>query len=140
MPTQAQITSWLNKLVSNLPSTEITYKRGATSITITNAVIGKTLFDVQDSYGAVQTDKSTDFIFAFSEIAATLGKPDRGDTITYTQNDLTYTHEVISPEYEFSDAYETLIRVHTKRVYDFDHVTDSNSNQVVNSSDAIVVA
>lgn len=86
------------------------------------AVIGKTIFRLDNGYGIHERIESRDFLIATDKYAfdgeATL--PDRGDRIRKTKGAETFVYEVMAPGREpawrYSDAFRTLLRIHTKHI------------------------
>lgn len=112
---------WLAGQLKAHAGREVVYRRGAESAAVT-ATIGRTEFETIDEHGAVGKWEARDYLIHAADLllggAAVL--PERGDRIEETQGNQTFVYEVLAPSNEpvwrYSDAYRTLLRVHTKHV------------------------
>jgi hypothetical protein len=109
--------AWLAGRRTKFLSRPVTYCRGADSVAV-QATVGKTVFEVDDGSGVLETFESRDYLVAAANLV--LGgaavKPQRGDRIT----DGGKVYEVMAPGKEdvfrFSDPYGVTLRIHTKQV------------------------
>ena len=99
----------------------VTYRRGSDTVDLA-ATIGRTKFEVDDSYGAIERYESRDFLVLAEELilGGALRLPERGDRIDEAVGTTTYVYEVCAPGKEppwrFSDAYRQTLRIHTKLI------------------------
>lgn len=113
---------WLAEKLKTHTSRSVVYRRGADEVTV-QAVIGRTLFKLNDGYGGIRMEWSDrDFLIVAADLVLG-GKqvyPERGDKILETAGAKTYTYEVLAPgrepEWRWSDPYRTIIRIHTKQI------------------------
>jgi hypothetical protein len=103
----------------------ITYTRGAQSLTITTAWVGRTVFRMDNvmDVGAFVSYGERDYLIPVEELATLTGPagtPAQGDRITETINGTAMTFEALAPAGEpawrLGDARRTWFRVHCKRV------------------------
>ena len=104
---------WLRDQTLGALSVPVVYRRGdgdGDEKTI-RAVIGTTLFQAEDSYGAVVSSEARDFLVSADELPE---EPRKGDVVVWD----TAIYEVMAPAGEpcwrWSDAYHTMRRIHTK--------------------------
>lgn len=111
--------TWLEDQRHQHMTRAVTYFRGASSVTL-QATIGKTVFDQQDQFGAVQRTESRDFLVRAVDLV--LGGqetlPQQGDRIVESGGAPSLLYEVVSigaePPFRFSDPERTTLRIHTK--------------------------
>lgn len=95
----------------------VTVSRGATTITVSNAIQGTT----QKGPLGEDTEATVDFADWLIPVASyTLGTPAVGDTIARTVNGVTYTYTVESMDYgqspwDWSDTAKTQYRIKTRK-------------------------
>lgn len=117
----AGLSSWLNDQLEAVDGQSATYIRGAKRTTIT-VVPGSTLFAVSSPDLKARVIRGdADFLFPRSYLDdAGFGVPQKGDRMTLTLNGESCTFEASTPTGErvwrFSDAAETQIRLHMRRV------------------------
>lgn len=98
-----------------------TYARGDDSVTLT-AGRGRTTFNVDNGQGVMVTVESHDFLIATADlkIADVAALPERGDQITETVDETTYTYEILElngePAWRYSDEFRQQLRVHAKLI------------------------
>ena len=113
--------AWLAEQQLKHASRTVQYVRGEDSVYV-NAVIGRTLFEVEDAYGVVERTESRDFLIPASDLLldGSVVLPERGDRIRETQSQKVYVYEVMAPGKElawrYADSFRRLLRVHTKQV------------------------
>ena len=116
-----QASSWLAGQRTKFLSRTVVYCRGDVSVEV-QASIGKTTFDIDDGYGAVESWESRDFLIAAANLVLSGVDvlPVAGDRINEVQDGLTFVYEVLAPGKEpcwrYSDPYRTTLRIHTKQV------------------------
>ena len=100
----------------------VTYRRGASSVEL-RAARGKTEYDQTYADGRVERVQADDFLIATADLmfAGVAFTPLRMDTIEIVEADgKTRTYQVLSPgdepEWKYSDAGRTSVRVHTKQI------------------------
>lgn len=88
------------------------YRRGENSASIM-AIPGTKLFRVNNEFGVSTVVQSSDFIVRASDIGS-FSRPKRGDKIIFNSS----AYEVLEPGgepcWEWSDAKQSLYRIHTK--------------------------
>ncbi len=95
----------------------VTVSRGASTITVSNAIQGET----QKAPLGADTEATVDFADWLIPVASyTLGVPEIGDTITRTVNGVAYTYTVESMDYgqspwDWSDTAKTQYRIKTRK-------------------------
>jgi hypothetical protein len=103
-------------------SRPVRYRRGEDSIEVA-ATVGKTVFEIDDGYGAIERFESRDFLIAAADLALSgeYFEPQAGDIIAETVGQQTLVYEVLAPGKEpcwrYSDPYRRTLRVHTKQVH-----------------------
>jgi len=124
-----QASSWLAGQRTKFLSRTVVYRRANDSVPVA-ATIGKTTFDIDDGYGAVESWESRDFLIATADLVlgGTAVLPAAGDRISEVQDGpstgsgqaQTFVYEVLAPGKEpcwrYSDPYRMTLRVHTKFV------------------------
>ena len=116
-----QAVDWLDgQRVAHL-SKPVTYRRREDSLEVA-ATVGKTVFEIDEGYGAIERFESRDFLIAAAELAlnGTPFEPQAGDLIAETVGQQTLVYEVLAPGKEpcwrYSDPYRRTLRIHTKQV------------------------
>ncbi len=123
---------WLAEKMMTTDGFTVGYKRAGTGNATfpVPAVVGRTVFDVDEGYGQITRFESRDFLINKSDLIGPGfnedDMPTRGDRVmeTVTETSLgetvVYTYEVMAPSgqavWEYADAFRNLIRVHTKLV------------------------
>ena len=113
---------WLGGMRQAHLSRPVTYRRGEDSIEVA-ATVGKTVFEIDDGYGAIERFESRDFLIAAADLALNGEpvEPQAGDIIAETVGGGTLVYEVLAPGKEpcwrWSDPYRRTLRVHTKQVH-----------------------
>ena len=117
-----QASAWLGGMRSAYLSHPVTYSRGADSVQV-NASIGRTVFEIDDSCGAVESWESRDFLIAAADLVLAIAGnvlPAAGDRISDVEGGQTFVYEVMAPGKEpcwrYSDPYRATLRIHTKQV------------------------
>lgn len=116
--------AWLSGVLKDHVSQSIVYSRGESSVTIPDATVGRTEFEVIDQNQQLVRAESRDFIFDVSELvlASVVSLPEQGDLIVETIGSETWTYEVMAPlprtpPWRYADPpYHSRLRVHTKLV------------------------
>jgi len=99
----------------------VTYCRGGQSVEV-QATVGRTVFEIADTYGLVERSESRDFLVTAADLvlAGQAVLPERGDQVREAQGDKVYVYEVMAPgkepHYRFSDVYRRTLRIHTRQV------------------------
>lgn len=112
---------WLQDQRHRHLSRMVVYRRGAETAQLA-ATIGRTKFEIDDGYGAIERYESRDFLVLAEELV--LGGiavlPDRGDRIEETVGLTTYVYEVCAPgkapPWRYSDSYRQTLRIHSKLI------------------------
>ena len=116
-----QASAWLDWMRVKHLARPVTYCRGEQSVEV-QATVGRTVFQVADTYGVVEQSESRDFLILACDLvlggAVTL--PERGDRIREAQDGKTFVYEVMAPgkepHYRFSDVYRRTLRIHTRQI------------------------
>lgn len=95
----------------------VTATRGATTITVSNAVQTKTNFEVLEGSGLAAVVESVEWLVKVSDW--TLGEPALGDVIVRKIGSTSYTYTVECPgqgvnHFEYSDTSRTQYRIRTR--------------------------
>ena len=112
---------WLQDQLTVHASNAIVYRRGNETVSLV-AVIGRTLFEVDDGFGILTNVESRDFLVRAADLVLDLSPtlPERGDRIEETVGTTTFVYEVMAPGKEphvrYSDPYRKTLRIHTKQV------------------------
>lgn len=113
--------TWLFEQQRTSDGVDITYRRGAASVSIT-AVIGQTEFASEIDEQSQATWVARDYLIASADliIEGLQTLPQTGDTIEEEIGGKAITYEVLSMTsgqcYSFQDVQETELRVHTKKI------------------------
>lgn len=111
--------AWLAGKLASHAATSITYRRGASSVSIF-ASFGRTVFEVVGNDNAVTRFTSRDFLFAAGDLDFGSGPvdPRRNDLVTATIAGVERTFQVLDVNGVcFSkDAQGVMLRVHTKEI------------------------
>ena len=115
----ANATTWLNQQIQAAAKVTVTYTRGAESITITTAVVGRTVFASNVEGGARIEFGDRDYLIPVDDL--TFGEPAIGDRITETVDGTAKIFEVLTPDtgepaWRYSDPQHTVWRLHVKQV------------------------
>jgi hypothetical protein len=100
---------------------DVVYVRGVDSIPI-KALIGKTIFRVDNGYSLYERYESRDFITLASGLvlASVQLEPQAGDKIRETVGAIVFIYEAMAPSGEacwrYSDSFRRIMRIHTKLV------------------------
>jgi len=116
-----QSSAWLDDQRVRRLSRAVSYCRAEDSVEV-QAAVGRTLFQVDNGAGVLESFESRDFLVRAADLVLDGEKalPERGDRIRETQDETVYVYEVMAPgrepHYRFSDPYRRTLRVHTKLV------------------------
>ncbi|MCG3181849.1 MAG: hypothetical protein BIFFINMI_04284 [Phycisphaerae bacterium] len=113
--------AWLDDMRTRHASRQVTYQRAGQSVQVA-AGIGRTVFQIDNGSGVLETFESRDFLILAADLvlggAAVL--PKAGDRITEGQDSTSYIYEVLAPGTEpawrYSDPYRRTLRIHTKQI------------------------
>ena len=114
--------AWLAGQLKAHVKTTVTYRRGATNVSL-SATKGQTEYEQVDESGFGQRILFVDFIITAADLvlsgSSTPTLPARSDTIEETIGSATHTYEVLptdtEPCYRFSDPHRKGLRIHTKQ-------------------------
>jgi hypothetical protein len=118
--------SWLAGQMKASASTTITYKRGASSVSI-DATFGSQVLRVSDRDGNSKVERpDADFIFTAADLNFGSGEvePDAGDYIEATFGSTTKRFQLMpmnngaEPAWRYCDPHQLMVRCHTKYVGD----------------------
>jgi len=107
---------WLADQFAASASLTVAYKRGANSSQFV-ATIGKSMFESSGQNGVTEQWESRDYIVKTADLP--YGEPLRGDLIVEDIGGVSVFYEVTAPRgvplFHYGDAFQQLVRVHTKR-------------------------
>lgn len=113
--------AWLGSQLHAHASRAVTYRRGTQQLVV-NATLGRKDYEADSQDGSRLYFRSNDFLISTSDLVLG-GKavlPERGDRIDVVFDGSTATFEVLAqdgiPPWEFSDPFQQVIRIHTKKV------------------------
>jgi len=108
--------AWLADQLAASASLTVAYKRGANSSQFV-ATIGKSMFESSGQNGVTEQWESRDYIVKTADLP--YGEPLRGDLIVEDIGGVSVFYEVTAPRgvplFHYGDAFQQLVRVHTKR-------------------------
>lgn len=109
--------AWLATQLQAHAGSEVEYRRGNATETVT-AVVGRSVFESQDSSGVTEAWEARDYIVKTTEFPHS--EPIRGDRIVETVGGVETVFEVVAPRgvplFHYGDSFHQTIRVHTKRI------------------------
>jgi len=108
--------AWLADQFAASASLTVAYKRGVNSSQFV-ATIGKSMFESSGQNGVTEQWESRDYIVKTADLP--YGEPLRGDLIVEDIGGVSVFYEVTAPRgvplFHYGDAFQQLVRVHTKR-------------------------
>ena len=108
--------AWMADQLAASASLTCAYKRGANSSQFL-ATIGKSMFESSGQNGVTEQWESRDYIVKTADLP--YGEPLRGDVIVEDIGGVSVFYEVTAPRgvplFHYGDAFQNLVRVHTKR-------------------------
>ena len=108
--------AWMADQLAASASLTVAYKRGANSSQFL-ATIGKSMFESSGQNGVTEQWESRDYIVKTADLP--YGEPLRGDVIVEDIGGVSVFYEVTAPRgvplFHYGDAFQNLVRVHTKR-------------------------
>lgn len=108
---------WLASQLAGSAGRTCGYRRGANTATVT-ATIGRSQFDAMNQSGITETWESRDYLIRTEELP--YGEPVRGDIIIEDVGGVSTFYQVTAPRgmpvFHPGDAFQKLIRVHTKQL------------------------
>jgi hypothetical protein len=114
--------AWLASQLKANAASEITYSRGSDDVTL-QATYGRKLLKLTDIDGAIRMEwTDMDFVFDAADLIldGSQVEPARGDKVTLVVGEDVQIYEVLpfqsEPPWRYTDPFQTMIRVHTKRV------------------------
>jgi len=125
--------AWLAGQLASAASVTVAYQRGAYTAQCL-ATIGRSTFEAQGQNGVIETYESRDFLVKVSELP--YGEPQRGDRIVESMDGVARFYEVAAPKgvpvFHYGDAFESLVRIHTKRVdRDLAYIITEQGDEIV---------
>jgi len=112
---------WMRGMRKAYTAVRVTYTRGDASVAV-DVSIGKSLIEMDDGHGATIVVERRDFIIPVADLVldGERVKPQAGDQIRETVDDVVHVHEVMGAGKEplalYADAYKLTWRVHTAQV------------------------
>lgn len=108
--------AWMADQLAASASLTCAYRRGANSSQFV-ATIGKSMFESSGQNGVTEQWESRDYIVKTADLP--YGEPLRGDLIVEDIGGVSVFYEVTAPRgvplFHYGDAFQNLVRVHTKR-------------------------
>lgn len=108
--------AWMADQLAASASLTVAYKRGANSSQFV-ATIGKSMFESSGQNGVTEQWESRDYVVKTADLP--YGEPLRGDVIVEDIGGVSVFYEVTAPRgvplFHYGDAFQNLVRVHTKR-------------------------
>ena len=108
--------AWMADQLAASASLTVAYKRAANSSQFV-ATIGKSMFESSGQNGVTEQWESRDYIVKTADLP--YGEPLRGDVIVEDIGGVSVFYEVTAPRgvplFHYGDAFQNLVRVHTKR-------------------------
>ena len=108
--------AWMADQLAASASLTCAYRRGANSSQFV-ATIGKSMFESSGQNGVTEQWESRDYIVKTADLP--YGEPLRGDVIVEDIGGVSVFYEVTAPRgvplCHYGDAFQNLVRVHTKR-------------------------
>lgn len=108
--------AWMADQLAASASLTCAYRRGANSSQFV-ATIGKSMFESSGQNGVTEQWESRDYIVKTADLP--YGEPLRGDVIVEDIGGVSVFYEVTAPRgvplFHYGDAFQNLVRVHTKR-------------------------
>lgn len=125
--------AWLTDRLRSSAASTVAYVRSGNTATVP-ATIGQSRFESQDGNGVIEQWESRDFIIKTDELP--YGEPQRGDRIYEQLGGVAQIYEVAAPRgvplFHFGDAFQTCVRVHTKRVdADLEYLVTEQGDEIV---------
>ena len=125
--------SWLAGQLQQSAGTTCAYKRGANSSQFV-ASISRSTFEAQGQGGVIETWESRDYLARTDSLP--YGEPQRGDLIAEELDGVSVFYEVTAPRgvpvFHYADAWQTMIRIHTKQVdRDITFIIDEQGREIV---------
>ncbi len=113
--------AWLENQRVKFCSSLVIYARGSVTVEV-NATRGRTLFFIDDGYGAQIRSESRDYLILTAELIlnAVPTLPQVGDQVRETDGNQSFIYEVVAPggepHFRYSDPYRQTLRIHTKLI------------------------
>lgn len=113
--------SWLETQRTRHRTRLVTYTRGEASAEVA-ATIGKTVFRIDDQYGASIRSESRDYLILAAHLVldGQVILPQRGDQIRESAGDQVWVYEVLGPGdepcFRYSDPGRLTLRIHTQQI------------------------
>jgi hypothetical protein len=125
--------AWLAGQLAASAAVTVAYKRGANTSQCL-ATIGRSTFEAANQNGVIETFESRDFLMTVA--ALPYGVPLRGDQIVEEMDGVARFYEVAAPKgvpvFHYGDAFESLVRVHTKRIdRDLNYIVKEQGDEIV---------
>ena len=125
--------AWLTDRLRSSVASTVAYVRSGNTATVP-ATIGQSRFESQDGNGVIEQWESRDFIIKTDELP--YGEPQRGDRIYEQLGGVAQIYEVAAPRgvplFHYGDAFQTCVRVHTKRVdADLEYLVTEQGDEIV---------
>lgn len=109
--------AWLANQLKASAGTPCAYKRGGNTAQFT-ASISRSTFESQGQGGVIEAWESRDYLAKTDELP--YGIPQRGDLVIEELDGVATFYEVTAPRgvpvFHYADAFQTVIRIHTKQV------------------------
>lgn len=125
--------NWLTDQLRASAAVTVAYVRSGNTATVP-ATIGSSTFESQGQAGVIEQWESRDYIIKTAELP--YGEPRRGDRIYEELDGVSQIYEVATPRgvplFRFGDAFQTCVRVHTKKVdADLEYLVTEQGDEIV---------
>lgn len=125
--------NWLTNQLRTSAAVTVAYVRSGNTATVP-ATIGSSTFESQGQAGVIEQWESRDYIIKTAELP--YGEPRRGDRIYEELDGVSQIYEVATPRgvplFRFGDAFQTCVRVHTKKVdADLEYLVTEQGDEIV---------
>lgn len=125
--------NWLTDQLRTSAAVTVAYVRSGNTATVP-ATIGSSTFESQGQAGVIEQWESRDYIIKTAELP--YGEPRRGDRIYEELDGVSQIYEVATPRgvplFRFGDAFQTCVRVHTKKVdADLEYLVTEQGDEIV---------
>ena len=125
--------NWLTDQLRTSAAVTVAYVRSGNTATVP-ATIGSSTFESQGQAGVIEQWESRDYLIKTAELP--YGEPRRGDRIYEELDGVSQIYEVATPRgvplFRFGDAFQTCVRVHTKKVdADLEYLVTEQGDEIV---------
>lgn len=111
----------LREVTASACGVDVLYEVGTRQVEAV-AVVGSTVFEIDNSYGVIEKTETRDYLIGADELIldGAFVPPAAGHRILERDGDTVYVYEVMAPGkkpvWRWSDRFRTRCRIHTKHV------------------------